>query len=119
MYGLAVFKEYDSQISALHLVNGRPSTNAAVLLNDLFDWIVHDMAYPLQSNTRAVGATAHLLEILREFHQPFLSCQRTAKLSGAAWPRPLERLVRPCLFLLFSGVMRSPTEHGASGPVTS
>ena len=68
MNRLSVRKQYNSQISTVHLRYTRPTANAAVLLNCFLNWIVDDEPNLLVSNYGAVGTLPDRMEILSALH---------------------------------------------------
>jgi hypothetical protein len=74
VYGLSIFQQDDSQIPALHLLNGRPPTNTAVTLDSLSDGMIDHVLNPLQPDSRTVRTAPYFFEILRELHFNRPSC---------------------------------------------
>ena len=68
MNSLAIGKQYDTQIPAVHLGNRRPATDAAIGLHDLPRRMRDDVLNPVEADETPVGALAHRLEIARELH---------------------------------------------------
>jgi len=68
MHGFTVRQQDNSQIPPAHLLNRRPTTNAAVLLSDFSHGIPDHMLDPLQLDTRAIGPFPNRLEVPSELH---------------------------------------------------
>jgi hypothetical protein len=77
-------RQHDNwQILATHLLNRRPTTNAAVLLSDFSPGIPDHMLDPLQLDTRAIGPLPDRPEVPSELHGPII-----AEASGGSGRRP-------------------------------
>ena len=63
-----VWKQYNSQISAVHFCDQRPAPNTPVLLNRLFNRMIGDLLNPFVANDRAIRALTDRSEILGALH---------------------------------------------------
>ena len=83
MHGFTVRQQDDSQMPPAHLLNRRPTTNAAVLLSDFSHGIPDHMLNPLELDTRAIRPLPDRLEVPSELHGSII-----AEASGRSGGRP-------------------------------
>ncbi len=69
MDGLPVRQQNAPQIPPVHLRNGRPTANPAILLNDFFLRVVNDMLNPFLLDDGAIWALTRGMKVLGEFHR--------------------------------------------------
>lgn len=68
MHGLAVRQKDNPKVPALHLVNSRPTPDAAVSLDVLPLGVCDDTFYPIVSNERPIGTRPNGSKIFRNIH---------------------------------------------------
>ena len=69
MDGFPVRQQNDPQIPPVHLRNGCPTANPAILLNDFFLRVVNDVLDPFLLDDGTIRTVTHGMEVLGEFHR--------------------------------------------------
>ncbi|MBV9007687.1 MAG: hypothetical protein JO354_00760 [Verrucomicrobia bacterium] len=83
MHGLTVRQKYNAQIAPVHLWNGCPAANAAVLLNLLTSRISYNAFDPFEADERAIRPLPDVLKVTGEPH--------TGKIAQALLTRKAKR----------------------------